>query len=317
MEVNAWTAGFNDPNEMCGVILEINGGYTSGKSGWGILGKKDRRRKTKMARWLSPPVYSSGSEMPIDVREGVSVVLPEEGTWTDLEPAYETVMLDEKDAFLWIETISTKVSLTRLSPSLMDLEFRETVEARGWVYISQEMENATVVGLVLGTAPDQLFKQAEREVVWAACQRAKMEMEKMEVRVELGDRKNMRRPLRTMRCVLPPFLVDAVFGTIDRLERICRPMTRLRLYQCARQDFFRLSVEAGPFEGNWAEKLAEVLNLLSADEIFVPSPVHWQIVYRNVAAGETFLEGVKDLFSDEEGDFSDSEDEDEVEDWDF
>ncbi|GBG71135.1 hypothetical protein CBR_g8436 [Chara braunii] len=226
-------------------------------------------------------------------------------------------MLDEKDAFLWIETTWTKVSLTRLSPSLMDLEFRGTVKARGWVYVSQEMENAMVEGLVLGTAPDRLFKQADREVVWAACQRAEMEMEKMEVRVELGDRKNMRRPLRTMRCVLPPFLVDAVFGTRDRLERICRSMTRLRLYQCARQDFFRLSVEAGPFEGNWAEELAEVLNLLSADEIFVPSPVHWQIVYRNVATGETFLEGVKDLFSDEEGGFSDDEDEDEIEDWDF
>ncbi|GBG73329.1 hypothetical protein CBR_g13049 [Chara braunii] len=153
----------------------------------------------KMARWLSPPVYSSGPEMPIEVRDGVSVVVPEEGTWTDLEPAYETVMLDEKDVFLWIETIWTKVILTRLSPSLMDLEFRGTVEARGWVYLSQELENAMVVGLVLGTAPDQLFRQAEREVVWAACQRAEMEMERMEVRVELGDRKNMRRPLRTMR----------------------------------------------------------------------------------------------------------------------
>ncbi|GBG73658.1 hypothetical protein CBR_g17001 [Chara braunii] len=48
-------------------------------------------------------------------------------------------------------------------------------------------------------APDSLFRQAEREVVWAACQRAEMEMDKMEVRVELGDRKNVRRPLRTMR----------------------------------------------------------------------------------------------------------------------
>ncbi|GBG78880.1 hypothetical protein CBR_g28595 [Chara braunii] len=215
MEVSAWMAGSNGPTEMCGVIPEINGGYTSGKSGWGILGKKvratphwslgtvlateDWRRKNGMARWLSPPVYSSGPEMPIDVRDGVSVVLPEEGTWTDLEPAYETVMLDEKDAFLWKETTWTDVSLTRLSPSLMDLEFRGTVEARGWVDVSQEMENAMVVGLVLGTAPEQLFKQAEREVIWAACQRAKMEMERMEVRVELGDRGNMRRPLTTMR----------------------------------------------------------------------------------------------------------------------
>ncbi|GBG76138.1 hypothetical protein CBR_g21886 [Chara braunii] len=228
--------------------------------------KQDWHRKNGMARWLSPPVYSSGTEMPIDVREGVSVVLPKEGTWTDLEPAYETVMLDEKDAFLWIETTRTEVSLTRLSPSLMDPEFRGTVEARGWVYVSQEMENAMVVGLVLGTAPEQLFKQAEREVIWAACQRAEMEMERMEVRVELGDRGNMRRPLRTMRCVLPPFLVDAVFGTRDRLKRICRLMTRLRLYQSARQDFFRLSVEAGPFEGNWAEELAKhVFAALTAD----------------------------------------------------
>ncbi|GBG68808.1 hypothetical protein CBR_g3503 [Chara braunii] len=108
MEVNAWTVGSNGPTEMCGVIPKINGGYTGGKSGWGILGKKDGRGKNEMARWLSPPVYSSGSEMPVDVREGVSVVLPEEGTWTDLEPAYETVMLDEKDTFLWIETIWTK-----------------------------------------------------------------------------------------------------------------------------------------------------------------------------------------------------------------
>ncbi|GBG60354.1 hypothetical protein CBR_g4311 [Chara braunii] len=42
MEVSAWTAGSNGPTEMCGVIPEINGGYTSGKSGWGILGKKVR-----------------------------------------------------------------------------------------------------------------------------------------------------------------------------------------------------------------------------------------------------------------------------------
>ncbi|GBG86344.1 hypothetical protein CBR_g41339 [Chara braunii] len=152
-----------------------------------------------MVRWLSPPVYSSDPEIPIDVREGLSVVLPEEGTWTDLEPAYETVMLDEKDAFLWIETIWTKVNLTRLSPSLMDLEFRGTVEARGWVYLSQDLENEVVIGLVLGVAPTKLFRQAEREMAWAACQRAKMEMDKIDVRVELGDRKSMRRPLRTMR----------------------------------------------------------------------------------------------------------------------
>ncbi len=76
-------------------------------------------------------------------------------------------------------------------------------------------------------------------------------------------------------------------------------------------------MEVGPFEGNWAEELAEVLNLLGADEIFVSSPVHWQIIYRNVAAGETFLEGLKELFSKGEENFSDSEDEDEVEDWDF
>ncbi|GBG84383.1 hypothetical protein CBR_g38356 [Chara braunii] len=256
-----------------------------------------------MARWFSSPVYSSGPEMPIDVKDGVFVVLPEEGTWTDLEPAYQTVMLDEKDEFLWIETTWTKVSLTRLSPSLMDLKLRGTVEARGWVYLSQEMENAMVIGLVLGTAPVQLFRQAEREVVWAACQRAEMEMDKVEVRVELGDRGNMRRPLRTMRCVLPPFLVDAVFGTRGRLEQICRSMAPLRLYQCPRQGFFKLSVEKGSFGGNWVEELAEVLNLLNKDDVFVPSPVHWRIVYRNVAVGETFLEGLKDLFLDEEEDF--------------
>ncbi|GBG59558.1 hypothetical protein CBR_g49818 [Chara braunii] len=125
----------------------------------------------------------------------------------------------------------------------------------------------------------------------------------VEVRVELGDRGNMRRPLRTMTCVLPPFLVVAVFETTDRLEQICRSMAHLRLYQCARQDFFRLSVEMGPFGGNWAKELAEILNLYGTDDVFVPSPVHWRIVYRDVAMGETYLEGLKDLFFDGEDDF--------------
>ncbi|GBG61738.1 hypothetical protein CBR_g23253 [Chara braunii] len=53
MEVNAWTAGSNGPTEMCGVIPEINGGYTSGKSGWGILGKEER------ANALLRPGYSA------------------------------------------------------------------------------------------------------------------------------------------------------------------------------------------------------------------------------------------------------------------
>ncbi|GBG60347.1 hypothetical protein CBR_g4303 [Chara braunii] len=144
---------------------------------------RNRGWENEMARRLSSPIYSNGSEMPIDVKDGVSIVLPDEGTWTDLEPAYQTMMLDEKDAFLWIETIWTKVSLTRLSPSLMDLEFRGTVEARGWVYLSQESENAMVIELVLGTASDLLFKQAEREVVWAACQRMEMERDKVEERM--------------------------------------------------------------------------------------------------------------------------------------
>ncbi|GBG65017.1 hypothetical protein CBR_g49086 [Chara braunii] len=56
-----------------------------------------------------------------------------------------------------------------------------------------------VIELVLGTAPNSLFRQAEREVVSVAYQRAQMEMDKMEVRVELGDRGNVTRPLRTMR----------------------------------------------------------------------------------------------------------------------
>ncbi|GBG71626.1 hypothetical protein CBR_g9042 [Chara braunii] len=132
--------------------------------------------------------------MQVDVKDGVSVVLPEDGAWTDLEPAYQTVILEGEDAFLWIETVWANVSLTRLSPSLMDLEFRGTVEARGWVYLSQDGENAMVVELALGNAPDELFRKAEAEVVWAACQRREMEMERVDVRVELGDRGSMRRP---------------------------------------------------------------------------------------------------------------------------
>ncbi|GBG73269.1 hypothetical protein CBR_g12988 [Chara braunii] len=252
--------------------------------------------------------------MPVDIKDGVSVVLPEDGAWTDLEPAYQTVMLEEKDAFLWIETVRANVSLTRLSPSLIDLEFRGTVEARGWVYLSQNEENAMVIGLALGSTPDELFRKAEAKVVWAACQRRQMEMEKVDVRVELGDRGSMRRPVRTMRCVLPPFLVDEVFGTRSRLVRRCQSMTNLGLYQCARHNFFRLSVEMGPFEGNWAEELAEILNCLSIDNIYVSSPVHWGIVYRNVAIGEAFLEGVKELFYDEEDDFSDEDEDEEIED---
>ncbi|GBG88721.1 hypothetical protein CBR_g48251 [Chara braunii] len=217
-----------------------------------------------MARWLSSPIYTSSPEMPIDVKDGVSVVLLEDGTWTDLEPAYQTVMLKGEDAFLWIETVWANVSLTRLSPSLMDLEFRGTVEARGWVYLSQDGENAMVIELALGNTPDELFRKAEAEVVRAACQWRKMEMERVDARVELGDRGSMRRPVRTMRCVLPPFLVDAVFETRSRLVRICQSMTNLGLYQCVRQDFFWLSVETGPFEGNWADELAEILNCLRA-----------------------------------------------------
>ncbi|GBG78869.1 hypothetical protein CBR_g28584 [Chara braunii] len=185
----------------------------------------------------------------------------------------------------------------------MDLEFRGTVEARGWVYLSQDGEKAMIIELAPGNTPDELFRKAEAEVVWAACQRKEMEMEKVDVRVELGDRVSMRRPVRTMRCVLPSFLVDAVFGTLSRLVRICQSMTNLGLYQCARQDFFRLSVEMGPFEGNWAEELAEILNCLNIDNIFVPGAVHWGIVYRNVAIGETFLDGVRELVYDEEDDF--------------
>ncbi|GBG79166.1 hypothetical protein CBR_g28882 [Chara braunii] len=255
--------------------------------------------------------------MSVDVKDGVSVVLPEDGAWTDLEPAYQTVMLDGKDAFLWIETVWANVSLTRLSPSLMDLEFRGTVEARGWVYLSQDGENVMVIELTLENTPDELFKKAETEVVWAACQRREMEMERVNVRVELGDRGSMRRPVRTMRCVLPPFLVDAVFGTRSRLVRVCQSMMNLGLYQCARQDFFRLSVEMGSFEGNWADELAEILSCLSLDNIYVSSPVHWGIVYRNVAIGETFLEGVKKLFYDREDDFGDEDEDEEIEDWDF
>ncbi|GBG65080.1 hypothetical protein CBR_g49154 [Chara braunii] len=249
-----------------------------------------------MARWLSSPTYSGGPEMSVDVRSGVSVVMPEEGTWTDLEPAYQIVMLVESDAFLWIETMWTKVSLTRLAPSLLDLEFGGTVEARGWVYLSKEKENAMIIEFVLGLLPYKLFKEVEREVVWAACQRVEMVMEAIDVRVELGDRGNVRKPFRTLRCVMLPFMVDAVFGTRSRLVRICRSMASLGLYQGVRQDFLRLSVEKGSFEGNWARELATMLNHLSMDGLFVPSNVHWRIVYRNVAIGETFLEGVQDLW---------------------
>ncbi|GBG60386.1 hypothetical protein CBR_g4344 [Chara braunii] len=174
-----------------------------------------------------------------------------------------------------------------------------------------------IIELALENTPGELFRKAEAEVVWAACQRREMEMEKIDVRVKLGDRESMKRPVRTMRCVLPSSLVDAVFGTRSRLVRICQSMTNLGLYQCARQDFFRLSVEMGPFEGNWAEELAEILNYLSIDNIFVPSVVHWGIAYRNVAIGETFLDGVWELVYDEEDDFSDEDEDEEIEDWDF
>ncbi|GBG60176.1 hypothetical protein CBR_g3420 [Chara braunii] len=260
-----------------------------------------------MARWLSSPTYSGGAEMPVNVRGGVSVVMLEEGTWTNLEPTYQTVMLVESDAFLWIATMWTKVSLTRLAPSLLDLEFRGTVEARGWVYLSKEKENAMIIEFVLGLFPYKLFKEAEREVVWAACQRVEMVMEAIDVRVELRDRANVRKSFRTLRCVMPPFMVDAVFGTRSRLVRICKSMASMGLYQGARQDFFHLSAEKGSFEGNWAKELATMLNHLSTNDLFVPSNVHWRIMYRNVLIGETFMEGVHDLWYEEDEDDSDEE----------
>ncbi|GBG88718.1 hypothetical protein CBR_g48248 [Chara braunii] len=152
-----------------------------------------------MPRWLPSLTYSGGPEIPVNVKGGVSVVMSEEGIWTDLEPTYQTVMLVESDAFLWIETIWTKVSLTRLAPSLLDLEFRGTVEARGWVYLSKEKENAMIIEFALGLLPYKLFKEAEREVVWAACQLVEMVMEEIDVRVELGDRRNVRKPFKTLR----------------------------------------------------------------------------------------------------------------------
>ncbi|GBG90334.1 hypothetical protein CBR_g50582 [Chara braunii] len=296
------------PNGVRGVIPGTNEGMQERQNGMGYFGRMERGNT--LCRSLGTALATvelrlSGPKMPANVRDGVSVVLPENGTWTDLEPAYQTVMLEGEDEFLWIETVWANVNLIRLSPSLMDLEFRGIMEARGWVYLSQDRENAMVIDLALGNSPDELFRKAEAEVVWAACQRREMEMESVDVRVELGDRGSVRRPVRTMRCVLPPFLVDAVFGA------------RNRLYQCARQDFFRLSIEMGLFEGNWAEELVEMLNSLSIDNVFVPSSVHWGIVYKNVAVGEIFLEGVKELFDNEEDDFSDEDKDDEIKNWDF
>ncbi|GBG78004.1 hypothetical protein CBR_g25938 [Chara braunii] len=160
-----------------------------------------RYKEGRMAQWLASPTYSDGPEMPIDVKGGVSVVMPEEGTWTDLESAYQTVMLAESDAFLWIETMWTKVTLARITPCLLDLEFRGTVEARGWIYLSKKRETAMVVELTLGKLPYKLFREAEREVVWAACQRVEMTMESIDVRVELGDRENVRKPYRALRAI--------------------------------------------------------------------------------------------------------------------
>ncbi|GBG69697.1 hypothetical protein CBR_g4528 [Chara braunii] len=125
--------------------------------------------------------------------------MPEEGTWTDLESAYQTVMLAKSDAFLWIETMWTKVTLARITPCLLVLEFRGTVEARGWIYLSKERETAMVVEFALGKLPYKLFREAEWEVVWAACQRVEMTMESIDVRVELGDRENVRKPYRAIR----------------------------------------------------------------------------------------------------------------------
>ncbi|GBG60163.1 hypothetical protein CBR_g3406 [Chara braunii] len=73
MEVNAWTAGSNGPTEMCGVIPEINGGHTSGKSGWGILGKKDimvivaASRSEKETRDVMMRKYLAAEKMATEV----------------------------------------------------------------------------------------------------------------------------------------------------------------------------------------------------------------------------------------------------------
>ncbi|GBG64012.1 hypothetical protein CBR_g40257 [Chara braunii] len=162
-------------------------------------GLDHRYKEGRMAQWLASPTYSDGPEMPIDVKGGVSVVMPEEGTWTDLEPAYQTVMLAESDAFLWIETMWSKVTLTRITSCLLDLEFRGTVEARGWIYLSKERETAMVVELALGKLLYKLSREAEWEVVWAVCQRVEMTMESIDVRVELGDRENVQKPYRALR----------------------------------------------------------------------------------------------------------------------
>ncbi|GBG84375.1 hypothetical protein CBR_g38348 [Chara braunii] len=301
MEVNVWTTSSN------GVILEINGGYTSGKSGWGILGKKDVRQKNKMARWLSPRVYSSGLEMPIDVREGVSVVLPEEGTWTDLEPAYETVMLDEKDAFLWIETIWTKVILTRLSPSLMDLEFQGTVEARGWVYLSQDMENEMVIRLVSGTTPDQLFRQAEREVVWAACQRAEMEMGKgrdpgfddVTADLRVARAGSFELPSENIRMRLPPFLLERL-GGLELVRQAVADLAGLTYEDTmVHREYYRVFLEMRPFSG---EQRYGVLRTLCAvlttrpRAPVVSDGVLWGVVRREISRGMPSVDDLHRLY---------------------
>ncbi|GBG79191.1 hypothetical protein CBR_g28908 [Chara braunii] len=311
MEVNAWTAGSNGPTEMCGVIPKINGGHTSGKSGWGILGKKVRAtphwslgtalatvelclRQGAMVRELE--LWDCTWE-PKRVRRGEEMSIPPSYEWKGTTCDWRGHGIVPELSYLWIERAWNPLREEEGWEEIAEGK----VESVGTVVLSEQGWHLFYTTLAAGQNPMWLLGDAEARARQAGEKFANQGWDTVSSRVVMGGWKEFKPPGTRTKTWVPEFVADW-FGGFDHVTEVADTMERIHV-DCAwlAEEFYRTSLKFGPFHGDRAREVLIILDIERNDRQKVAPETREAIIRREVAATPCYVDDMFKLFEETEG----------------
>ncbi|GBG81711.1 hypothetical protein CBR_g32703 [Chara braunii] len=120
----------------------------------------------------------------------------------------------------------------------------------------------------------------------------------LRTRVEVGGWRDFRAPMSRLRCRVPWFMVDLVFGSLTRARDLVNSTViwEHHFSPQATSMFYDVAVRHGPFWGNRARELLELLEILIFGTPRLAVKEYEPIITREIETGENYLAGVARLF---------------------
>ncbi|GBG64127.1 hypothetical protein CBR_g40574 [Chara braunii] len=175
----------------------------------------------------------------------------------------------------------------------------------GTVYLPELGWHMLGMELALGHGLLPIFQRATRVLNRVGQEVGGRRNVGLRTRVEIGGWREFKAPMTGLRCRVPRFMVDLVFGSLRRArDLVDSTLVWIHLFRPQTTGmFYDVSVRHGPFWGNQAWELIELLEILIFGLPHLSFEEYEPIIIREIEMGENYLVGLADLFEepDEQG----------------